>query len=164
MDDVNWLVAGVIFAGAVVGFVALPRVVFALAGWPRPTRLRALPWVAVALVVVAWFLPRPELVDGTDTLVLHAVGAGAGCAVLTVFLAANLGWQSSLARIGLAFVVTAVLGTVNELGELALDLAVDVDLIADTSWDLLANVVGAMVTITTFEVLRRLTATDPPRP
>jgi hypothetical protein len=139
-------------AGAVLGFVVLPRVVFALAGLPQPNRSAWLPWVSVALWAVSWRLPDPSFSE-THTFTQHLVGGGAACAVLARYLTDNLPLRPVVFRIGLAFVVSAVFGVLNELGELVADLVGEFGLTGDTSWDLLANTMGALGAALAIEAL-----------
>lgn len=57
--SVRALVAFVVAGTAT--FVVGPRLLFRLAGAAVPRRAPALPWLAVALFVLAWYLPNPDL-------------------------------------------------------------------------------------------------------
>jgi len=154
----SMVVFGALAVIGVVGFVVVPRIGFWLAGHPGPDRARVLPWISVLLFVVAWRLPNPDLA-GTSTFTQHAVGGGAACAVLGTYIALNTsiglnpGLRSSLLRIGLAFTVAATMGTGNELLELGYDQIQGTTLSADTSWDLLANSVGAVTAALLIELV-----------
>ncbi len=71
-----------------VGFV-VPRLGFWLARHSGADRATILPWISVLLFVVAWRLPNPDLA-GTITFMQHAVGGGAACAVLGIYIASVL--------------------------------------------------------------------------
>ena len=75
------------------------------------------------------------------------------CAVLGRYLADNLELRPPVLRVGMAFVVCSTFGVLNELFELAADLVGEFGLIADTSWDLLANSVGAVAAALVIEAL-----------
>lgn len=135
-----------------IGFVVMPRIGFWLAGHPGADRATILPWISVLLFVVAWRLPNPDLA-GTSTFTQHAVGGGAACAVLGIYFAMNTGLRSSLLRIGLAYAVAASMGTANELLELGYDQLQGTTLSADTSWDLLANSIGAVAAALLIELI-----------
>ena len=138
----------------VFGFVVVPRIAFALAG-AAPMRAPWLPWISAALFTVAWILPNPDIA-GTRTFTQHAIGGGAACAVAALFVAQNVGLRSSILRIAFAYCVAASLGTGLELVELVYDQANGTRLTADSSWDLLANSTGAILTAAMFEAGRRL--------
>jgi hypothetical protein len=139
-------------AAAVAGFVVAPRVLFWVSGLPSPNRSAWLPWVSVALWAVSWHLPHLPL-PSTDTFTQHAVGGGAACAVLARYLSDNLPLRPVVLRLGLAFVVSSVLGVLNELGELGADVLLGYELTGDASWDLLANTLGAAATALAIEAL-----------
>jgi hypothetical protein len=145
-------VIGALAAIGAIGFVVVPRIGFWLAGHPGADRATILPWISVLLFVAAWRLPNPDLA-GTSTFTQHAVGGGAACAVLGTFIALNTGLRSPLLRIGLAFTVAAALGTGNELLEFGYDQVQGTTLSADTSWDLLANSVGAVTAALLIELI-----------
>jgi hypothetical protein len=136
------------------GFVVGPRVGFALAHAAPPTRATVLPWLAVVLFVVAWVLPSPT-VSGSDTFTQHAVGGGAACALLGLFLAINLGVRSMALRIAFAYAVAAALGTAVEVVEFVADRLGQSQLSADSALDLVANSVGAIVAAIVLEVVAR---------
>lgn len=147
----------IVVVGAAV-FLVAPRVGLALAHAGPPRYGPPVPWLAAALFVVSWLLPNPDW-EHTSTFVQHAVGGGAACAVASHWFAVNAGVRSALLRVFLAFAVTASFGTAFELVELAYDEATGSRLSADTSWDLVANTTGAIVTALLLEaaaLLRRL--------
>ena len=137
-----WIVTTTAFG--IGGFVVVPRVGFVLSGAPKPSRALALPWLASALFVVAWWLPNPDLGGRTNTFTQHAVGGGAACAVIGLFLAANVGVRPMVLRVLLAYALAASLGTAMELFELAVDELRGTSFTTDSAWDLLANSVGAV--------------------
>lgn len=138
---------------AVGGFVVAPKVLFVAAGASAPRRSIALPWLAVALFVVAWFLPNPDL-PTTDSFVRHAVGGGVASALLGAFLVDNLAVRSPTLRMAASYVVAAAFGVATELAELAAGEVLGRDLTDDSAWDLLANTAGAVTTALVLEVLR----------
>ncbi|HEX9969164.1 MAG TPA: hypothetical protein VGB03_03425, partial [Acidimicrobiales bacterium] len=94
--------AGVVFlliaAAAFAAFVAAPRLGFALAHAPVPEKVPALPWLAAGLFLVAWYLPNPDLAH-TQTFTQHAVGGGAACAAVALWVGCNAGVRSTLLRL-----------------------------------------------------------------
>jgi hypothetical protein len=140
---------------AVAGFVAVPELAFRLRRRRGRLEARGLLWIAAALFVVAWWLPNPPFVHQTQTFTRHAVGGGAACAALALFVAINLGIRPALARIGLAYALTATLGSLIEIGELLSDERFGTGLTRDSAWDLLANAVGALTAAVLFELVLR---------
>ena len=144
-----------LFAVGVAGFVITPRLGFWLAGAAAPRRARWLPWLSAVLFTLAWLLPNPSLAH-TSTFTQHAVGGGAACAVVGLFIALNVGLRSPILRIVFAYAVAASLGVGIELLELLYDQLRHTDLTADSAWDLLANSTGAVVMALALEGLVRL--------
>lgn len=114
----------------------------------KETRWRWSLIVACLLFFIAWYLPSPEI-DGQDTsFVTHFVGGGMFCAFLWYYLEKSfrLKWQW-YARFMALFALVSALGNINELFELfAVRTQFANILITDTSWDILANTAGALVT------------------
>jgi hypothetical protein len=141
----------------VVGFVIAPRLGFALARAAKPARAAMLPWLSAGLFVVSWLLPNPAM-EGTATFTQHAVGGGAACAVAGLYIALNAGLRSSILRVVFAYAVAASLGTAVELLELVYDQTQGTHLTRDSSWDLLANSTGAVITALALEAGLRLSS------
>ena len=120
-----------------------------------------MPWVSAGFFVVSWLLPNP-VIAGTNTFTQHAVGGGAACAVAALFIALNAGLRSSVLRIAFAYCFAASLGTALELLELMYDQARGTHLTADSSWDLLANSTGAILTAAILEGVTRVTRRSAP--
>lgn len=114
--------------------------------------------LACGLFFASWYLPSP-LVDGQDmSLVTHLVGGGIFSGLLWLYLMGamklKLSWWGEL--LGLLALVSA-LGVTNELFELALVRSgLATILITDTSWDLLANTIGALAVFVVYRIGRRL--------
>lgn len=108
-------------------------------------RYRWLLYVACLLFLISWFLPSP-LIYGEDTsFTTHFVGGGMFSAFLWAYLQRSFGWRLSWFLEMLAvYGLVSALGCVNELAELVM---VEVGLsnlpLTDTSWDILANTLGA---------------------
>ena len=108
---------------------------------------RLLLYVACALFFISWYLPSP-LIDGQDTsFVTHFVGGGMFTGVLWLYvrysLQLKLRWFMDAA---ILFALVSALGSINELFELFLVQAhLARILITDTSWDILANTLGALL-------------------
>lgn len=102
---------------------------------------------AVGIYFVSWWLPSP-LIDGVDTsFTTHFVGGGVFCGVLGIYLLQSFDvrpkpWQRAI----LLFALVSSLGVLNELFELTMVRTGMMRIrITDTSWDLLANTLGAMI-------------------
>jgi hypothetical protein len=108
---------------------------------------RLLLYVACALFFISWYLPSP-LIDGQDTsFVTHFVGGGMFTGFLWLYvrysLQLKLRWFMDAA---ILFALVSALGSINELFELFLVQAhLARILITDTSWDILANTLGALL-------------------
>lgn len=101
---------------------------------------------ATSIYLVSWWLPSP-LIDGVDTsFTTHFVGGGVFCGVLGVYILRAFGvsfkpWQQAV----LLFALVSSLGVLNELFELLMVRSGLMRIrITDTSWDLLANTLGAL--------------------
>lgn len=101
---------------------------------------------ACATFFVSWYLPSP-LIDGSDTsFTTHFIGGGVFSGFLWLYLKYSLNWRAHWLVEGVSlFALVSTLGTINELFELLLfKLGGMPEGIADTSWDLLANSLGAL--------------------
>lgn len=125
-------------------FFIVPLLVERVGGKPKQHRR----WLAVACLVffVSWYLPTPFLIDGQDTsFVTHFVGGGLFSGLFWYYLKRSFRWQAYwLVEAASLFVLVSVLGVMNELFEIVLYWCGGMSAgIADTSWDLLANTLGA---------------------
>jgi hypothetical protein len=108
---------------------------------------RPLLYVACLLFFVSWYLPSP-LIDGQDTsFVTHFVGGGMFTGFLWLYirysLQLKLRWFMDAA---ILFALVSALGSINELFELFMvQTHLARILITDTSWDILANTLGALL-------------------
>jgi hypothetical protein len=112
----------------------------------REHRNRTALYIACALFFVSWYLPSP-LIDGQDTsFVTHVVGGGMFTGLLWVYLRYVLRWSVPwYLEVFSLFALVSALGAINELFELALvEANIATILLADTSWDILANTAGAL--------------------
>ena len=102
-------------------------------------------YIACVLFFISWYLPSP-LIDGRDTsFTTHFVGGGLFTGLLWVYLVLAIRWRSHwLVMAFSVFALVSALGCINELAELYMvktGLAhITLD---DTSWDILANTLGA---------------------
>ena len=108
-------------------------------------KYRWLLYCAGVLFFVSWYLPSP-LIEGRDTsFTTHFVGGGIFAGLLWVYLVLSTRWRAHwLVMAFSVFALVSALGCINELAEL---LMVKVGLaritLDDTSWDILANTLGA---------------------
>ncbi|MBP9852444.1 MAG: hypothetical protein QG629_46 [Patescibacteria group bacterium] len=107
-------------------------------------------WLLLACVLffVSWFLPSPEIHGRDTSFTTHFVGGGIFCGFLWLYLLKAIRpkfssrWLEPLSL----FALVCMLGVVNELFEIFLfELGRMSFGITDTSWDLLANTLGALI-------------------
>ncbi len=108
-----------------------------------------LPWLfaGMALYVVSWWLPSP-LIEGKDTnFSTHFVGGGLFTGFVWYYVRMSLKWEMHwLFEAFSLFVLVSALGVANELFEIVLyEFGAMPHGIADTSWDLFANSLGALM-------------------
>lgn len=107
-----------------------------------------LPWLfaGMALYVVSWWLPSP-LIEGKDTnFSTHFVGGGLFTGFVWYYVKMSLQWKMHwLLEAFSLFALVSALGVANELFEIVLyTFGAMSHGITDTSWDLLANTLGAL--------------------
>lgn len=103
--------------------------------------------LACALFFISWYLPSP-LINGQDTsFTTHFVGGGLFTGLMWLYLKYSLQWRAAWWLEGFSlFALVSALGCVNELFELFVVEAGLVGItLTDTSWDILANSLGALV-------------------
>lgn len=114
-------------------------------GFTDEAKYRWLLYVACVLFFISWYLPSP-LIEGRDTsFTTHFVGGGLFTGLLWIYLVLAMHWRSHwLVMTFSLFALVSALGCINELAELYMvktGLArITLD---DTSWDILANTLGA---------------------
>lgn len=103
--------------------------------------------IACVIFTLSWYLPSP-LIEGEQTqFMTHLVGGGVFSGVFWLYLKKVKNWKAVcwIEAISL-FVFVSALGVINELFELLLYVFNYMPQgIADTSWDLLANTLGAVL-------------------
>lgn len=117
-------------------------------------------WLAVAALLFAasLFLPSPQI-GGTDTeFWTHFFGGGFFIGILYVYfrplIKRKLRWYEDLAVL---FVLVSAFGVINELYELlALHIGIYHEKLDDTSWDLLANTLGALTFFVLYKTMNWL--------
>lgn len=115
---------------------------------------RRLLLLACIAYAVSWYLPSP-LVNGQDTSFgTHFLGGGVFSGLLGLYLCRAKGLQMSWQwEAVLLFALVSALGSLNELFEVLLwSLDLMPEGILDTSWDIVANTLGA----TAFYMIYRL--------
>ena len=108
---------------------------------------RVILYIACVLFCISWYLPSP-LIHGEDTsFVTHFIGGGVFTGLLWLYLKQTLGWSSSwYIEVFSLFALVSALGAINELFELFLvETNISSILLTDTSWDILANTLGAVL-------------------
>ena len=125
-------------------YIFMPAVVRHFGGDAK----KYLPWLyaAIALYLVSWWLPSP-LIEGKDTsFSTHFVGGGLFTGFLWYYLKQALCWKAHwLLEAFSLFALVSALGVLNELLEVVLYVFHGMPHgIVDTSWDLLANSLGAL--------------------
>jgi len=121
-----------------------PRIVTYFGGEPK----RYMPWLYAAsvLYMISWWLPSP-LIEGRDTsFTTHFLGGGVFTGMVWYYLKQSLKWNAHwLLEAFSLFVLVSTLGVANELLEVVLYVFGRMpNGISDTSWDLLANTLGAL--------------------
>ena len=103
-------------------------------------------FMCAILFVSAFYFPAARTIP-SDTFVQHIVGGGFVSAILTIYFQRQLGLQLAIVNQWLFLAgVTSVLSIGNELLEFFLNSFLGTTInSADTWWDLLANVIGAIV-------------------
>ena len=129
----------------VIVLTCLPRIISYYGGKPK----QYMPWlyVACALYIISWWLPSP-LIEGRDTsFTTHLLGGGVFTGFVWYYLKQSLNWRAAwYIEAFLLFALVSALGVANELFEVVLYLFGGMPHgISDTSWDLLANTLGAVL-------------------
>lgn len=133
--------------------VVIPVAVYVTAPWVvkrfggQAERSKWLLVLACLLFFVSWYVPSP-LIDGQDTsFMTHFIGGGVFTGFLWLYLKSALSFRSEWWLEGFSlFALVSALGCVNELFELFIAYTGIVDMtVLDTSWDILANSLGALV-------------------
>lgn len=122
----------------VLTYLVVPRILGVDQSW------RWLLLVACFTFFVSWYLPSP-LIDGTETqFMTHFIGGGVFSGLLWLYIKLVKGWQMSWwLEAASLFALVSTLGVINELFEIVLYVTGGMQQVHDTSWDLLANSLGA---------------------
>jgi hypothetical protein len=112
--------------------------------------------LAAVIFFISFYLPDVHISPETSTFQQHLVGGGMYCAVLYAYIKKLLGWRFYWPIdfiILLAWV--SAFGVANELLEFSLVKShiMTID-ISDTSWDLLANTIGAFLSYGVVQLTR----------
>jgi hypothetical protein len=103
--------------------------------------------IACLLYFISWYLPSP-LIEGRNTsFMTHVVGGGLFCGFLWLYILDQLQVKLNiLLEVMTLFALVSTFGVANELFELAIVKLGLVELhLTDTSWDLVANTLGAAI-------------------
>lgn len=150
---INALVLCVVVPVAVL--LLVPRIVAHYGGDVK--RYRWWLYAACTLYIVSWWLPSP-LIQGRDTsFTTHFLGGGVFTGMVWYYLKRSLQWRAHwLLEAFSLFALVSVLGVANELLEIVLYLFGRMpNGISDTSWDLLANTLGAFVFYVCYKLVQR---------
>lgn len=110
-------------------------------------RLRLTLYLACFLYFISWYLPSP-LIHGQDTgFTTHFLGGGIFTGLFWLYLKQTLHWKSHwITEFFSLFALVSALGCLNELTEIAIvEFGLYQMTLADTSWDILANSLGAIL-------------------
>ncbi len=103
--------------------------------------------VAWIVYVVGWTLPSPLIEERDTNFTTHLVGVGIFAGFIWLYAKRQMQWRATrLAEGASLFALVSALGVANELFELALQKTNLVQLnLSDTTWDLTANTLGALL-------------------
>jgi len=118
--------------------------------------------VAACLFFISWYLPSP-LIDGQQTqFVTHFVGGGIFTGLVWIYLKEVFNWRPKYAIVNemlSLYALVSFLGVANELFELTITRLGLVNMtLADTSWDLAANTLGALTVYVVYTLYRAFNA------
>ncbi len=104
--------------------------------------------IACLIYFMSWYVPSP-LIEGRNTsFTTHVIGGGIFSGLLWLYIKEQINWKGSWGmELVSLFAFVSAFGVLNELFELTilqLHLVKKLN-ITDTSWDLLANTIGALV-------------------
>ena len=103
--------------------------------------------IAGLLFFISWYLPSP-LIDGRNTsFTTHFIGGGVFCGFIWLYIVKVMAWRAPNIFIEAAslYALVCAFGVLNELAELFFVKAGLTRLtLTDTSWDLVANTLGAL--------------------
>lgn len=128
------------------------------AGHAREARWRWLLYTACGLFFISWYLPSP-LIDGQDTsFTTHFVGGGLFTGLLWCYLKLSMRWRAHwLLEAFSLFALVSALGCINELAEVVfVKTGLARITLTDTSWDIVANTLGALVVYVGYVAFARL--------
>ena len=116
--------------------------------------VRAILYSACILFFISWYVPSPLIHEEDTSFVTHFIGGGVFTGLLWLYLKQVLDWSSSwYLEIFSLFALVSALGAINELFELFLvETSISSILLTDTSWDILANTLGAVIVYGAYRV------------
>ncbi len=130
---------------AILAYFGAPWIVRHFGGETKKYRVWLL--IGILLYTVSWWLPSP-LIEGKNTnFTTHFLGGGIFTGMIWYYFKQSLKWKALwlLEAVSL-YVFVSALGVANELFEVVLYMFGGMpNGIADTSWDLLANTLGALL-------------------
>lgn len=125
-------------------YIVTPRVVEYLGHDGK--KYRRLLIVAGAMYFVSWFLPSPHISGEDTSFTTHVIGGGVFTGIVWCYLMQSMRYKAHwLLELFSLFALVSALGAMNELFETVLYVLGVMESIADTSWDIVANTLGALV-------------------
>ncbi len=108
--------------------------------------------VACFVFFISWYIPSPMIEGDQTEFMTHFVGGGIFTGLLWLYIKLVKNWNKRwYIEVASLFALVSALGVVNELFELTLYVTGFMPQgIVDTSWDLLANTLGAMTVFITY--------------
>jgi hypothetical protein len=128
----------------ILTFLCLPRILKYVKNSGHHNSLILI--AACLLFFMSWYLPSPEIQGQQTAATTHFVGGGVFTGLVWVYIKQYLQWHKHwIIELVSLLALVSLLGVANELFEL---LVVNLGLanlhLADTSWDLLMNTMGAL--------------------
>ena len=143
----------------VILYISLPKILRVNKDW------RWLLFVACMVFALSWYLPSP-IIDGEQTeFVTHFVGGGIFTGLLWLYIKLVKKWQAVWwLEAASLFALVSTLGALNELFELVLfKLGGMPHGITDTSYDIVANTLGALCFFVMYSIFWSKAGYDSPR-
>lgn len=131
----------------VIVYMGLPQILARLRSFKKDTSTLPL-LIGGILFFISWYLPSP-LINGENTaFTTHFIGGGVFSGFVWYYIKNALGWQPkrwrALLELASLYALVSSLGVANELFELVIKMGGLTTIpLTDTSWDLLANTLGA---------------------
>lgn len=138
------------FGVPVLVFFSVPKIIKAGKEW------RWLLLLACLIMFISWSLPSPLIYGQQTQFSTHFVGGGIFTGLLWLYIKLVKKWKAAWwLEAGSLFALVSALGVTNELFEIVLYVTGHMpEGIADTSWDLLANTLGALTLYVVYVLIK----------